>query len=570
MHNDEIAQTFDQLADLLEIDEANPFRVRAYRDAARMLRGLPEDVSAMLERGEDLSELPTIGKDLAGKIAEIVDTGHLQVLEDLKRTVPAGLAELTRIPGLGPKRVKLLYDRIGIKTPQALRAAAERGKLQRLKGFGPKSEENVLKFFKADRVLDKRTRLFDAQKIADRIVAHLAAFANQADITVAGSFRRCAETVGDLDIVVASAAPEKIMDHFATFDEIESIVGKGRTLATVRLRSGMQVDLRAVPRESYGAAVVYFTGSKAHNIALRKRGVGRGLKINEYGVFKGQRSIAGRTEKEVYAAVGLPFISPELREDRGEMEAAEKGRLPKLIEIEDIRGDLHVHTKASDGRDTIRDMALAARQRGYAYVAIADHTKHARIAHGLTASRLERQMDEIDRLNEELGGIRILKCSEVDILADGSLDMPDSTLAKLDLAVCAVHFDFDLGAAKQTERIIRAMDHPAFSILAHPTCRLIGERDPMRVEMERLMDAALERGCYLEANGQPERLDLNDVCCRMAKERGLKLALSTDAHSVEQLDFMQLSVGQARRGWLEKVDVLNARSWRDLKAVLRR
>ncbi|MBI1364335.1 MAG: DNA polymerase/3'-5' exonuclease PolX [Alphaproteobacteria bacterium] len=570
MHNDEIAGIFEQLADLLEIDGANPFRVRAYRNAARLLRGLPEEAADMLARGEDLSQLPSIGEDLAGKIAEIVETGRLETLQALKKTTPAGLAELTRIPGLGPKRVRLLRDALGVKSPAGLRRAAMSGKLAQLPGFGVKTQANIRAYFDSDRSGEKRTRLADAEKVAQRLVAYLEGAADRKHIVVAGSFRRSCETVGDLDIVVASASPQKVMDRFAAFDEIATVAGKGKTRATVRLRSGLQVDIRAMELASFGAACVYFTGSKAHCIALRKRGVSKGLKVNEYGVFRRDKSIAGETEKDVYAALGLPLIPPELREDRGEIEAAEKGKLPRLVALGDIRGDLHVHTKASDGRDDIRAMAKAARARGYDYLAICDHTKHARIAHGLTPSRLERQIDRIDALNEELSGIRILKSSEVDILADGSLDMPDSVLAKLDLVVGAVHFDFDLTPARQTERIIRAMDHPAFSILAHPTCRLIGARDPMRVQMERLMDAALERGCYLEANGQPERLDLNDVYCRMAKERGLKLALSTDAHSTEQLDFMRFSLGQARRGWLSPGDVINTRSWRDLKSLLKR
>jgi len=570
MHNDEIARIFEELADLLEIAGANPFRVRAYRNAARMLRGLAKDVGEMLERDEDLSELATIGKDLAGKIEEIVDTGRLAALENLKQTVPARLAELTRIPGIGPKRAKLLNEKLGVTSRASLKRAAERGKLRLVPGFGPSLEEKVIKFFKADRSLDERTRLYDAEKIAERLVNYLKQVTKSSDIIIAGSYRRRLETVGDLDTVVASATPKKVMDHFVAFEEIDTVDAKGTTRATVQLRSGMQVDCRVVARDDYGAALVYFTGSKAHNIALRKRAAARGLKMNEYGVFKGGTKVAGRTENDVYAAVGLPLIPPELREVRGEIAAGEKGKLPRLIALKDVRGDLHVHTKASDGLNTIRDMALAAQKRGYAYLAIADHTKHERIAHGLTPARLERQIDEIDRLNDELSGVRILKSSEVDILADGSLDMPDSVLEKLDYTVCAVHFDFDLTPAEQTERVIRAMDHPAFSILAHPTCRLIGARDPMAVEMERLMDAALERGCYLEANGQPERLDLNDIYCRMAKDRGLKLVLSTDAHSVDQLGFMRFSIDQARRGWLEKDDVINTRLWRDLKALLKR
>ena len=570
VRNDEIAGMFDELAELLEIDEANPFRVRAYRNAARILRGLPDEAASLIEKGEDLSDLPAIGKDLAGKIEEIVKTGRFKALEEAKKSVPAGLADLTRIPGLGPKRVKSLYDDLGIKSVGDLRGALEKGELRTLPGFGARMENNLRGFFAADRSFDARTKLFDAEKSADRIVEHLLQVAKREDITIAGSFRRRKETVGDLDVLVASARPQVVMDHFAAFGDIGKIVAKGTTRATVLLRSGLQVDLRVLARESYGAALVYFTGSKAHNIELRKRCIKRGLKMNEYGVFKGDKAVAGRTEKEVYAAAGLPVIPPELRENDGEIEAAENGALPQLIKLADIRGDLHVHTKASDGRDTIRDMAAAAKKRGYDYVAIADHTQHARIAHGLTASRLEKQIDEIDALNEKLSGVRILKCSEVDILADGSLDMPDSVLGKLDLVIGAVHFEFNLAPEKQTDRLIRAMDNPAFSILAHPTCRLIGERDPMRVNMERLMNAALERGCFLEVNGQPERLDLNDAYCRMAKERGLKLALSTDAHSADQLGLMRFSLGQARRGWIEKEDVINARSWRELKSLLKR
>lgn len=570
VHNDEIARIFEQLADLLEIDDANPFRVRAYRNAARTLRSLTEEAAELIAAGEDLSTLPAIGKDLAGKIEEVVATGHLEVLEALKQTVPAGLAELTRVPGLGPKRVKALHDKLGVKTPAELRAAVERGRIKELRGFGAKTEAAIVAHFASDRSADRRTKYFEAEKIAARIVDHLASAANRNAIVVAGSYRRGAETVGDLDVLVASAAPQSIMQRFAAFDEIEMVSSQGKTRSTVRLRSGMQVDLRVVGPQSFGAALVYFTGSKAHNIELRRRAAARGLKLNEYGVFKGEKAVAGKTEREVYAVLDLPLIPPELREAQGEIAAAERRRLPNLVTIEDICGDLHVHTRASDGADTLRAMALAAKARGYDYIAIADHTQHARIANGLTPRRLARQLDEIDRLNEELSGVRILKSAEVDILADGSLDMPDSLLARLDLTVCAIHFEFNLSADRQSERIIRAMDHPAFSVLAHPTCRLIGERDPMRVNMERLIDAARERRCYLEVNGQPERLDLKDSHCRMARERGVKLALSTDAHAAMQLSYMRFSVGQARRGWIETSDVINTRPWRDLKKLLKR
>lgn len=570
VHNDDVARIFDQLADLLEIDDANPFRVRAYRNAARMLRAHPKEVADLLAEGEDLSTLPTIGEDLAGKIKEIVDTGHLKMLDNLERTMPAELATLTHIPGLGPRRVKQLHDELGIKSKSGLQRAAARGEIAALSGFGDQTESRIRAYFTGDRAGDDRMRLFDATAIADRAVAHMSMVVCTKNIAVAGSYRRRKETVGDLDVLVAAKNPQLVTDHFTKFNEIAHIDAKGKTRVTVELRSGLQIDLRVVKPESYGAALVYFTGSKAHNIALRKRAVASGLKLNEYGVFKGARSVAGRTEADVYAAVGLPVIAPEMREARGEIEAADKRKLPRLVTEEDLCGDLHVHTKASDGANSIREMALAAKKRGYAYIAVADHTKHMKIAHGLDARRLERQIAQIDKLNEKLTGIRVLKSAEVDILADGTLDMPDATLAKLDLTVCAIHYDFNLSAQKQTERILRAMDHPVFSILAHPTCRLIGERDPMRVNMDRLMDAALERGCFLEVNGQPERMDLNDIYCRMAKDRGLKLALSTDAHSTRELGFMALSLGQARRGWLEKKDVINTRLWRDLKKLLKR
>ena len=570
VRNEDIADLFEQLADLLEIDGANPFRVRAYRNAARMLRSTRQEMYYLIEQGEDLTKLPTIGKDLAGKIREIVRSGHLRMLDSLKRTMPAELAQLMRIPGLGPKRVKRLYDNLGIETLEGLRQAAMKGAIRNQSGFGERTEANIRAYFSADRSLDKRTLLYGAEKIASRILSHMSHLAEKDSIAIAGSYRRRKDTVGDLDVLVATQNPETAIDHFAKFEGIVQVQSKGKSRASALLRSGLQVDLRAVKPSSFGAAMVYFTGSKEHNIALRKRAIARGLKINEYGVFRGTKSIAGRTETDIYAAVGLRYIPPELREMHGELEAAEAGVLPSLIELEDIRGDLHMHTKASDGKSTLRDMATAAKRQGHSYAAITDHTKHVRIAHGLIENRLEKQIEEIDRLNEALSGIKILKSAEVDILADGSLDLSDTILEKLDLAICAIHFDFDLNPERQTERIIRAMDHPAFSILAHPTCRLIGDRDALRINMERLMDAALERGCFLEVNGQPQRLDLDDIHCRMAKERGLRLALSTDAHSINQLGFMQLSVGQARRGWIEKDDVLNTRPWRSLKRLLNR
>lgn len=568
--NIEIAQCFETLADLLEVQEANPFRVRAYRTAARTVRELPQAIVAMLARGEDLSELPGIGKDLAGKIAEIVETGHLSLLEEVKAETPAGLAELLALPSLGPKRVEQLHQALGIKNLADLNKALKRGRLVGLRGFGPKLIERLGQEAGRRATTQRRFKLMEAEQIAAPLLAHLEAVPGVIHVTAAGSYRRRRETVGDIDIVVTARRGSPVMERFLGYDEVDHVVAKGPTRATVILRSGMQVDLRLVAEASYGSALTYFTGSKAHNIAIRRLGMKGGLKINEYGVFKADKRVAGRTEAEVYATVGLPYIEPELREDRGEIEAAAAGTLPRLVEAGDIRGDLHAHTKASDGRLSIADMAAAAKAQGYAYLAISDHTKHVTIAHGLDARRLAAQIDTIDRLNETIEGITLLKSAEVDILADGSLDMADSVLARLDFTVCAIHYKFDMPVEQQTERVLRAMDNPHFTILAHPTGRLIGEREPYAIDLERIVRAALERGCFLEINAQPDRLDLSDEYCRMAKEMGLKLAVSTDAHSDVELGFMRFGIDQARRGWLEPDDVLNTRPLPALRRLLRR
>jgi DNA polymerase (family 10) len=389
-------------------------------------------------------------------------------------------------------------------------------------------------------------------------------------VIVAGSYRRRKETVGDLDILVTCEKGSPVMKGFVEYDEVDAVISRGTTRSTVSLRSGLQVDLRVVAEASYGAALYYFTGSKAHNIAVRTIAVKKKLKINEYGVFKGKRRVAGRTEKEVFKAVGLRYIEPELRENRGEIEAAQKNRLPHLVSVSDIRGDLHVHTKATDGHHSLQEMAEAAKKLGYAYLAITDHSKHLSVAHGMDEARLRRQLHAIDRLNAKLKGIRVLKGVEVDILEDGTLDIRDSVLKQLDLTVGAIHGGFGLSRSKQTERAIRAMDNPYFNLLAHPTGRLINQRGAYELDMERVMEAALERGCYLELNGHPDRLDLNDVQCRMAKDMGLKLAISTDAHATSNLQYMRFGVDQGRRGWLEPTDVLNTRPWRELKRLLAR
>jgi DNA polymerase (family 10) len=572
VHNSEIAAIFNELADLLEIEGANRFRVRAYRNAAITIANLPKTAASMVETHEDLSRLPTIGKDLAGKIAEIVATGHLALLDEIEKTMPADLVRIAAIPGLGPKRVRTLYDVAGIESLEALSAAAKAGELRQLPGFGAKLEATILHQLDRLATTQKRWKLAVAEDFAEPYARFLRKLPGVQKVVIAGSYRRRKETVGDLDLL-ATCPPEKaraVVRAFTGYDEVETVVSSGTTRSTVILRSGLQVDLRVVPQVSFGAALHYFTGSKAHNIAIRKIGVERGLKVNEYGVFRGGDRIAGRTEAEIYKLFGLAVVPPELREDRGEIAAARNNRLPKLVKRSNIYGDLHTHSAASDGTASIRAMAEAAKQHGYEYVAISDHSGHATIANGLDAGRLAHQIDKIDRLNDEFREIRILKSCEVDILADGHLDLPDSVLKRLDFRVCAIHSGFDLPRDKQTDRIIRAMDNPLFDIFAHPTGRLIGQRPPYDADMEQIIVAARERGCFLEVNASPDRLDLNDIHCRLAKEHGVKVAISTDAHAINQFELIRFGVDQARRGWLEADDVLNTRSWNALKALFKR
>lgn len=571
--NAEIAESLQRIADLLEIQGENVFRIRAYRNAARTVSELPEGVAAMIGRGEDLTELPGIGEDLAGKITELARTGHVPLLDRLARRLPGELAEMMRLPGLGPKRVGLLHQKLHIKTLAELRAAAAAGRLQDVPGIGKKTEKAILDALERVDHEEKRTRLAFAEQIAEPLLAHLRMHKGVGECVVAGSFRRRRETVGDLDILVTSGNGAKAVAHFVAYPDVRDVVSQGPTRSTVRLHSGMQVDLRVVPEESYGAALLYFTGSKAHNIAVRKIAVAKKLKINEYGVFKGAKRIAGRTEKEVYACVGLPYIAPEIREDRGEIEAARKHRLPKLVSLDDIRGEMHAHTDATDGEDSLSEIAAAARERGYEYIAITDHTKRLAMVHGQTARRLASQIEKIERLNAKMSGSRgftILKSAEVDIMDDGSLDLPDDILKDLDFTVCSIHYKFGLSEEKQTERVLRAMDNHYFHIFGHPTGRLIGEREPYRIDMERILRGALERGCYMEVNAQPDRLDLSDVHCRLAKDIGVKVAIATDAHRTSDLDKMRFGIDQARRGWLEPGDVLNTRSVRALKKLLNR
>ncbi|HET20387.1 MAG TPA: DNA polymerase/3'-5' exonuclease PolX [Chromatiales bacterium] len=559
--NAEIADRFDELADLLEIEAANPFRVRAYRNASSLLRTLPKDVDEMLAKGADLTDLPGIGDDLAAKIREFVDSGHLKALDRIKREVPPHLADLLHVRGLGPKRVHAVYHELGIDSLEGLEKAARAGKLESLPGFGAKTQANVLSELAA-MTRPARRRWADVEPVANELERDLAAIKGVRDVVVAGSFRRHLETVGDLDILVTARRDSPVMQRLGEHGEVAKVVSRGSTRSTVILRSGLQVDVRVVPQVSFGAALHYFTGSRAHNIAVRTLAVKQGLKINEYGVFRDGERIAGRKEDEVFASVGLPWIPPELREDRGEIQAAMKDELPRLVEPEDITGDLHVHSDWGEGQDSLEALAREAKARGHAYIAITDR--------GLDAARLREQMQAIDALDGRLEGIRLLKGAEVGIREDGSLALAEDLLARLDLCVCVIRDHFDLPAEKQTRRVLAALKHPLCTILAHPLGRLIPDRPAMALDMDQILRAAARHGAVLELNARPERLDLDDHHCRMAHELGARLCISSDARSAGELGLIRHGVYQARRGWIGGADVVNTLPLAELKKVLRK
>lgn len=566
--NADIAAIFEEIADVLEIEGANPYRIRAYRNAARTVAAYGTDLAALIGRGESLPKLPGIGEDLSGKIREIATTGTCSLRERLRREVPSALVDLLQVAGIGPKRVKLLYHDLGIETAEQLLDAARAGRVRKLHGFGTRTESRLIEALQARLAPDRRRPLALAAVSAETIVTDLRACRGVRAVTVCGSFRRMCDTIGDLDILVITADPQAVMQTFIRHPTVREVVSQGPTRATVVLRSGLQVDLRAIEPQAEGAALVYFTGSKAHNIAIRRLAQKRGLKISEYGVFHGERRIAGDTEESVYRAIGLPLIPPELRENRGEIEAAVAGRLPQLVERSDLRGDLHAHTRSSDGTADLSAMAHAARAAGLEYLAITDHSQRMRVAHGLDAGRLLRQIDEIAALNDRLKGITLLAGVEVDILDDGSLDLDDTVLARLDIVVGAVHGGFGLPRRKQTLRLQRAMAHRHLHVLAHPSCRLIDERPPIDVDMSAVIATAAQSGCWLELNAQPKRMDLIDTQCFEAREHGVLISIASDAHGPRDFDWLGYGVGQARRGWLRPQDIANTRPLSELRALL--
>lgn len=568
MQNEKVAEMLEELGDLKEIIGENPFKVRAYRRAAEAIRRLNTPIEEIVREGK-LSEIEGIGASLAAKITEFVKTGKVKELEELRSKVPPSLRAFLEIPDMGPRTAWLVYERLGITTIEELEKAAREGKLRHLPGMGPKKEENILRGIQLLRTTAQRFRLDVAWKTADYITSELKQLPEAKLILPAGSLRRMKETIGDVDILVATTNPEPVMDKFVSLDGIRDVLAKGTTKSSVLFEHGLQVDVRAVPPESFGAAAQYFTGSKDHNISLRERGIKLGLKINEYGVFRepADEKIAGETEKGVYQALGLVWIPPELRENRGEIEAAERNEIPTLVELSDIRGDLHIHSNWSDGSETIEALAEAASQLGYEYIAITDHSPP--MGWGVKPDDFKRQIDYIRKLNERIDEIAILTGVEVDILPDGSLALEDGLLKEFDVVIASVHSQMRMPKEKMTERILRAMENRLVHIIAHPTGRLIGQREPYEVDIELIIKRAAQEGIALEINASPERLDLKDEHARMCKEYGAPVMIGTDAHAIVHLEFMRYGVGTARRGWLEPKDVINTLPLKKLLSFLK-
>ena len=558
MKNLELSRIFEQIARILKIKGENPFKIRAYEKIALVLENLPIDIEIIYQQG-GLNNIPGVGEGIAKKIEEFLTTGKLEYYEKLKETIPSGVIELLDISEVGPKTAKLLYEELGVDNIEKLEKAVRQHRIKDLPGMGEKSEDNILRGIKLYKRRKERVLLGTALPLAEEIVESLSRIDETDKIIFAGSLRRKKETIGDIDILVTSRKPEKIMKTFTSLPQVREILAEGSTKSSVITKGDIHVDVRVVEPISFGAALQYFTGSKAHNIKLRELAVKRGLKINEYGVFdvKTDRRIAGESEQEIYQILDLSFIPPELREDRGEIEAAQENRLPQLIEYSRIRGDLHLHTKWSDGAHTIRQMAEAAKKKGYKYIAITDHSQSLKMTGGLTEERLREQIELIHTINQELKDFTILSGSEIDIKSDGSLDYPDEILSRLDIVIAAIHSGFKQESKIITNRIVRAMQNKWVNIIAHPTGRLIGYREAYQVDINKIMDVAAETRTILEINAYPERLDLNDVYCRMAKDRGVQLAIETDAHSIDGLEFMNLGVDVARRGWLEEKDIVN-------------
>ena len=578
MENPEIARILEEVADILEIQNANPFRIRAYRNATRTVETLTTPLRKWVEEGRPLTDLPGIGKEMANHIREMVETGTLGFRDQLLSEVPRSLIELMRLPGLGPKKAKKIYDELKIGTVDEVETAAKEGRIAALPGFGARSQEKILAGIEEYRQHGSRFLLTEAERYVEPLLSYLRETPEIERLEVAGSYRRRCETVGDIDLLAIASHPVPVMEWFRGYPQVDKILMAGDTRSTIVLGSGLQVDLRVVPSGCYGAALVYFTGSKEHNVKLRRRAVERGMRISEYGVFRVEERkqeeegelIAGREEADVYATVGLPWIPAELREDRGEIEAAAAGRLPNLVRLEDLRGDLHMHSTWSDGRNSIEEMVAACAARGYEYMVISDHSKALSMVNGLDAYRLRQQWVEIDEVRARHPEIRVLRAMEVDILGDGSLDLEDELLAGLDLVLVSLHSRFDLPADQQTARVLRALEHPEVNIFCHPTARIINRRKGVEMDLDAIFRRAAELGVVMELNSSPDRLDLRDTHLRLAKELGCKVVIDTDSHRTRELDLMRYGVEQARRAGLEPEDVLNTLPFAEFWEAVRR
>ena len=570
MKNTAIAKVFQDMADLLELKGENPFKIRAYQRAARAIEHLPKEIEIMLEEGEDLQSIPGVGEAIARKTIELVKTGKLGIYEELKQEFPEGITSLLEIPGIGPKTAKRLSTELEIKSVDELEQAIKEGRVARLFRLGDKTADNILQQIQALRRKDQRIPLGEALPVVDEVLGALRTLPGVRNLTAAGSLRRFRETVGDIDLMGTADNPEEVINTFVDLPQIREVLAKGPTKASVILPGGLQADLRMVEHDSFGSLLQYFTGSKQHNIGLRLRGQKQGLKLSEYGItdLSTDRLEKFPTEEDFYRRLGLQYIPPELREDRGEIEMAEKGAIPRLVEMADIKGDIHVHTNWSDGHDSIEAMAKAAKALGYSYLAITDHSAGRGIARGLNEERLRQQIDEIKRLNQQLDGIRILTGIEVDIRADGNLDLSDELLSQLDIVIAAIHSAMTQGEYQMTKRILGAIENPHVDIIAHPTCRLLGEREPIAVDLETIFKAAVEHNKALEINAMPSRLDLKDIHIYRAHQLGVKLVLGTDAHGAAQLGFMRFGVGMARRGWCQPRHILNTRNVDEILASL--
>ena len=562
MKNLEIAQIFYQIAEFIEMNEVS-FRSRAYNKAARVLESMETNIEEIYNQGglKELKKISGIGQATAQKIEEYFKTGKIKTYQKLKKECPVDLEKLTAVEGLGARKIKVLYKELGIRNLKDLEKAAKTGKIGGLEGFGQKSEINILEAIKFVKAGQGRFPLGMALSIIRQIINKLEKLSEVKKISSAGSLRRMKETIGDLDILVISSQPKKVMNFFVKMPEVIKIWAQGLTKSSVRLKNGLDCDLRVVKKESFGAALQYFTGSKEHNILVRKIAKKKKLKLNEYGVFKGKRSIAGKSEKEVYNAIGLPYIEPELRTNTGEIEAALNNKLPELIGYKDIKGETHSHSDWSDGDEKIEDLAKAAKKMGYQYIVLTDHAGFLKITNALDEKRLLKQMDEIDKINKKLSGIKIIKGAEVDIKVDGSLAIKDEVLAKLDFVYGAIHSKFKMSKKDMTQRLIRAIENPHLDAIAHPTGRMIQKREEYLLDFEQILKVAKKNRTALEINAHAKRLDLKDIYIRQAVEMGVKMVIGTDVHHLSYMPMMELGIAQARRGWASKKDILNTRSF---------